>query len=195
MKRILLASAAAAILMSAPLAASTPAWAAESYKFDPMHTNVVFHANHLGFSNPSGRFGIKDGKIVLDETDPAKSSVDVVIDASSVATGMDVFNQHIKEKFLQPEKFPTAEFKSTKVEKTGEKTAKVTGDLTLHGVTKPVTLDVTLNKEGDHPMMHKKAVGFTASTTIKRSDFGMDLMVGPISDDVKIDIEAEAEVM
>jgi polyisoprenoid-binding protein YceI len=191
MKRILLSSAATILLMSMPLAAH----AADSYQFDPMHTNVVFHANHFGFSNPSGRFGIKDGKLVLDEQNPAKSSVDVVVDAAGVATGIDLFNQHINEKILDADKFPTAEFKSTKVEQTSARTAKVTGNLTLHGVTKPVTLDVILNKEGDHPFMHKKAVGFTASAVIKRSDFGMTAMVGPVSDDVKIDIEAEALAM
>ena len=191
MKRILLATAAIALL-SLPAAAQ----ASESYQLDPNHTNILWHASHFGFSSPSGRFGIKDGKLSLDDQKPENSVIDVTIDTTSLVTGIDKFNEHLKSKdFLDAEKYPTAEFKSTKVEKTGDNTAKVTGDLTLHGVTKPVTLDVTLNKEGEHPMTHKKAAGFSASATIKRSDFGITMGVPNVSDDVEINIEAEASLM
>ena len=201
MKRILFATVAAAVLsLSVPAfaadTADSQAPAAESYKFDPNHTNILFHANHFGFSSPSGRFGIKDGTLTLDEQDPAKSKVDVTIDTGSLATGIDKFNEHLKSPdFLDAGKFPTATFKSDKVEVTGKDTAKVSGELTLHGKTKTVTLDVKLNKEGDHPMTKKKSVGFSASTTIKRSDFGVDKYVPDVSDEIKIEIESEASVM
>lgn len=189
MKRVLFATVAAAVL-----ALSVPAQAADTYQFDPNHTNIIFHDNHFGFSNPSGHFGIKDGTLTLDEQDPAKSEVNLTVDVTSLVTGNPKFDEHIKSPdFLDAAKFPTATFKSTKVEVTGKDTAKVTGDFTLHGVTKPVTLDVKLNKEGEHPMTKKKAVGFTASTTLKRSDFGVTKYVPDVADDVKIDIEAEAQ--
>jgi polyisoprenoid-binding protein YceI len=191
MKRILLQSLAAAALL-VPFTAH----AADTYKFDPNHTSVVWHANHFGFSNPSGRFTVKDGgSVTVDEAKPENSSVDVVIDVNSLVTGIDKFNEHLKSKdFLDAAKFPTAEFKSTSVKVTGKDTADVTGNLTLHGVTKPVTLAMKLNKIGEHPMSHKKAVGFTGSTTIKRSDFGISQYVPAVSDDVVLEIEAEAQV-
>ncbi len=190
MKRILLTSLTALALLL-PAAGH----AADTYKFDPNHTSVLWHENHFGFSNPAGRFGITDGSVTLDEANPANSKVDVTIDVKSLTTGIDKFNEHIKSKdFLDADQFATATFKSTKVDVTGKDAAKVTGDLTLHGVTKPVVLDVKLNKIGEHPMNHKKTAGFTASTTIKRSDFGISMYVPNVSDEVKIDIEAEASV-
>ncbi len=192
MKRFLLATAAV-VMLSLPAVAH----AADSYQFDPMHTNIVWHASHFGFSSPSGHFGIKEGKLVLDEKSPDKSEVNVTIDASSLVTGFDKFDDHLKgEDFLDTAKFPEAVFKSTKVELSGDsKTAKVSGDFTLHGVTKPVVLDVTLNKMGEHPMNQKKTVGFSATTTIKRSEFGIEKYTPGVSDDVTISIEAEASVL
>ncbi len=190
MKRILLSSLAALALFL-----PSAGHAADTYKLDPNHTNILWHANHFGFSNPSGRFGIKDGSVTLDEANPANSKVDVVIDIKGLVTGIDKFNEHIKSKdFLDADQFDTASFKSTKVDVTGKDAAKVTGDFTLHGVTKPVVLDVKLNKMGEHPMNQKKTAGFTASTVIKRSDFGISMYVPNVSDEVKIDIEAEASV-
>lgn len=191
MKRFFLHSLTALVL-SMPVVS---AHAAETYQFDPNHTNILWHANHFGFSSPTGRFGIDDGSVTIDEANPAKSSVDVTIDTNDLTTGIPKFDAHLKSKdFLDAEKFPTATFKSTKVDVTGKDTAKVTGDLTLHGVTRPVVLDVKLNKIGDHPMTKKKSVGFTATTTIKRSDFGITMYVPNVSDEVKLDIESEASV-
>ncbi len=172
---------------------SLSAQAADSYSFDPSHTNILWHASHFGFSSPSGRFGIKEGTLTLDEAAPEKSSVSVVVDTTDLVTGIAKFDAHLKSAdFLDVEKFPTAQFTSTKVEVTGKNTANVYGDFTLHGVTKPVVLQVTLNKMGEHPMSHKQAVGFSASTMIKRSEFGIDKYVPSISDEVQIAIEAEA---
>jgi len=189
MKRLLLATVALAFML--PVGANA---ATTSYTLDPNHTNILFHANHFGFSNPSGHFGIKDGTLVLDDKDPTKSTINVTIDVTSLLTGVPKLDEHLKSKdFLEAEKFPTATFKSTKVEVTGGDTAKVTGDFTLHGVTKPVTLDVKLNKQGEHPMTHKQAVGFTASTELKRSEFGVNAYVPNVSDEIKLDIETEAQ--
>lgn len=188
MKRFLLATAAV-VMFAMPVAAQ----AAETYHFDPNHTNINWNANHFGFSSPSGRFGLKDGSITLDEATPANSSVNVTIDVKGLVTGIPKFDEHLKTAdFLDAEKFPEATFKSTKVEPGADNTAKVTGDLTLHGVTKPVVLDVKLNKQGENPMTKVKSVGFSGKTVIKRSEFGIDKYVPNVSDEVTIAIEAEA---
>jgi polyisoprenoid-binding protein YceI len=177
------------------LAFALPAQAADTFTLDPNHTNIYWHANHFGFSTPSGKFATTSGTVTLDEAAPANSKVNVTITTGSIVTGIEKFDAHLKSKdFFDAGKFPTATFVSTKVEPTGKDTAKVTGTLTLHGVSKPVILDVKLNKVGEHPMTKKKAVGFTASTTIKRSDFGMSFGIPGVSDDVLITIEAEGAV-
>ena len=187
MKRLLLATVTAMFLMPAV------AHAADTYQLDPTHTNILFHANHFGFSNPSGHFGITTGTLAVDEKDPSKDVLDVTIDVKSLLTGVPKLDEHLKSKdFLDADKFPTMTFKSTKVEASGQ-TAKVTGELTLHGVTKPVTLDVKLNKQGEHPMLKKAALGFSASGMLKRSDFGISAYVPNVSDEIKIDIETEME--
>lgn len=171
------------------------AQAAETYTLDPFHTNLYWKANHFGFSNPSGKFATVTGNVTLDETAPDKSSVDVTVNTGSVVTGIDLFNEHLRaDKFFNSEKFPTATFKSTKVEPTGKETAKVTGDLTLLGVTKPVTLDVTLNKIGENPINKLKTAGFTATGVVKRSDFGITYAAPGVSDDVQLTIDAEANI-
>lgn len=188
MKRILLATAAV-VMFAMPVAAQ----AAETYNFDPTHTNINWNANHFGFSNPSGRFGLKEGSITIDDAAPANSTVNVTIDVNGLVTGIPKFDEHLKSAdFLDTAKFPEATFKSTKVEPGADNTAKVTGDLTLHGVTKPVVLDVKLNKQGENPMTKIKSVGFSGKTVIKRSEFGIDKYVPNVSDEVTIAIEAEA---
>ncbi len=168
--------------------------AADVYTLDPTHTTVVWSANHLGFSNPFGLFSMVEGTLTLDETAPEKSNVDATISIANLFTGNQKFDDHLKNKdFFNITEFPKATFKSTKVEKTGDKTARVTGDLTMLGITKPVVLDVTYNKSGVFPMNQKPTVGFSATTTIKRSDWGMEYGVAlGVSDDVTLRIEAEA---
>ncbi len=174
---------------------TSPALAADTYVLDQNHVNVVWHANHFGFSNPSGRFGIVDGTVTLDEAAPEKSNVEVTINVGGLATGIDKFDAHLKSAdFLDVEKYPHAIFKSTSVELTGKDSAKVSGNLVLHGVSKPVVLDVKLNKLDMHPMVKKKTAGFTAHTIIKRSDFGIDQHIPAVSDEVTINIEAEANL-
>ena len=174
------------------LFASASAFAADVYKIEPNHSSVTFQYTHFGFSHPTGKFMNAVGQVNLDKADPSKSSVEVSFDIAGVNPGVPALDAHLKTAdFFDAAKFPTATFKSTKVEVTGKDTAKVTGDLTIHGVTKPVTLDVKLNKLDMHPMMKKEDAGFTATATIKRSDFGMGAYVPAVSDQIDLYIEAE----
>lgn len=183
------------LLAAALISLSAPAFAAENYTFDPMHTNITWSANHFGFSNPDGKFASASGTLVLDREHPENSKVNVSIATDGLVTGMALFDEHIKsDKFLNVAKFPTATFVSDKVELTGADTAKVTGQFTLLGVTKPVTLDVKLNQIAVNPINNKQTAGFSATTTIKRSEWGMTTYVPNVSDDVKISIEAEANL-
>jgi polyisoprenoid-binding protein YceI len=175
------------------LSFSLPAQAAATtYTFDPSHTSVLWHINHFGFSSPSGKWAA-DGTLVLDEAKPQDSKVNVLIHVDAMVTGNPELDKHLKgDNFFDVTKYPTATFVSDKVNVTGKKKAKVHGMLTLHGVSKAVTLDVTLNQVGVNPINDKQTVGFTASTKLKRSDFGMSTLLPGLSDEVKIDIEAEA---
>jgi len=173
--------------------AAAPSWAAEeTYTYDPLHTQVLFSINHMGYTNVHGRFDKFKGGFTLDEQKPETATANITIDASSIDLPDATWIEHTKEKFLEPAKFPAITFKSTKVVRTGDKTATMTGDLTLHGVTKPVTLDVTLNKVGVNPMMQsQKDAGFTVTGTIKRSDFGMTEYIPLVGDEVALDIEVD----
>ena len=179
-------------LAAALATASLTAVAADKYEFDGNHTNVVFSWTHFGLSNPSARFAKVEGEVLLDTADLTKSTVSVTIPVDSLRTDVPKFDEHLRSgDFFDLAKFPTATFKSTKVEKAGDNKLKVTGDLTIHGVTKSTVLDVTVNKIGDHPMAKKPAAGFDASTVVKRSDFGMGNYVPNVSDEVKIHITTE----
>jgi len=174
--------------------------AAEKYLFDKNHTNITWSANHFGFSNPNGKFTDTDGYVLLDEKDPSKSVVEITIKIASLETGLKGFNEHLKgSDFFNLAKFPTAKFSSKKVDvvRKGKKQpelAKVHGELTLLGVTKPVVLDVKLNKIGVNPYSKLQTAGFTANTTIKRSEFGINYAIPGVSDEVKISIEAEVNL-
>lgn len=170
--------------------------ASETYTLDPTHTAVIWHINHFGFSTPSGKFMSASGSVVLDEANPSASSVNVTIDvAGGINSGVAKLDEHLKTPdFFDVAKFPSATFISKSVEVTAKDTAKVTGDLTLHGITKPVVLDVKLNQIGQN-MKGLKTAGFSASTTIKRSDFGMSTYVPNLGDEIKIDIESEANLL
>ncbi len=175
------------------LAAASPALAApETYTVDGTHTFPRFSYSHLGYSTQLSRFNSTSGKVVYDAA--AKTgTVDIVIDAKSVDTGYATFNEHIQgEDFLDTAKFPTATFKSTKVVFEGDKPAKIEGQLTIKGVTKPVTLTVTDFKAAPHPMLKKNAIGANAWTVIKRSEFNAGKYAPYVGDDVRIDIAIEA---
>lgn len=171
-----------------------PVWAAQTYRLDPMHTNIVFHINHFGFSNPSGKFPDATGELVLDEKSPVNSRVSVTIPVAHLMTGIEKLDEHLKTKdFFDVETYPTATFKSRRVLLTGKDTALVKGDLTLHGVTKSVTLKVKLNKIGEN-MFKKQTAGFTATAMLKRSDFGMKTYLPGLGDEVRLEIDSEANV-
>ncbi|UPG89602.1 YceI family protein [Luteibacter aegosomaticola] len=181
--------ALAGLLAAAGAANAAPV----TYKLDPGHTMVLFSWNHFGFSNPTANLGQVDGTLVYDEAAPTKSTVEVTLPLSGLDTFVPKLDEHLKSAdFLDAAKYPTVTFKSTKVTAAGKGKLKVTGDLTVHGVTKPVTLDATLNKVGPHPMMKVQTVGFDATATIKRSDFGVGAYVPNVSDEIKIHITTEA---
>ncbi len=181
------------------LGAGTPAQAADTYSFDKGHTKILFFWNHLGLSNQSARFDDFDGKLVFDPEKPETSKIDVTIKTASVDSDVEAFDTHLKSPdFFNAEKHPEITFVSTAVHKTGADTGRVEGDLTLNGVTKPVTLDVTFNFMGEHPLSafneaYKGAqyVAFSARTRVLRNDFNVGLYAPLVSDTVDIVIETE----
>jgi polyisoprenoid-binding protein YceI len=187
-KRIALAAALAV--------ASTAAFAAPvTYKIDPNHTSVVASWSHFGFSNPIANFGDAEGSITYDPANVGTSKVEVTLPLSGLDSHVAKFDEHLRSAdFFDAEKFPTITFKSTKVEAAGDKKLRVFGDLTIKGITKPVVLDTTINKIGEQPMAKRAAAGFDATTTIKRSDFGVDTYVPNVSDNVTLRITTEAVV-
>jgi len=181
--------ALAGLLATAGTAAAAPV----TYKLDPGHTMVLFSWNHFGFSNPTANLGQVDGTLVYDEAAPTKSTVEATLPLAGLDSFVPKLDEHLKSAdFLDAAKYPTVTFKSTKVTSAGKDKLKVVGDLTVHGVTKPVTLDVTVNKVGPHPMMKVQTAGFDATATIKRSDFGVGAYVPNVSDEIKIRITTEA---
>ena len=175
------------------IAATAPAFAApETYVLDGTHSFPRFSYSHFGYSTQLSHFDKTTGKVVFDKA--AKTgSVDIVIDTKSVNTGYPTFNEHIQgEDFLNTAKFPTATFKSTKVIFEGDKPAKVEGNLTIKGVSKPVTLTVTSFQAMPHPMLKKDAIGANAFTVIKRSEFNAGKFAPYVGDEVRIDIAVEA---
>ena len=182
---------AAALVLSA--AAAAPALAApETYTLDGSHSFPRFSYNHFGYSQQLSRFDKTTGTVVLDKA-ARTGSVDVVIDTQSVNTGFPLFNEHIQgEDFLDTARYPTATFKSTKVVFEGDKPVSVDGNLTIKGVTKPVTLTVTSFQAMPHPMFKKDAIGANAFTVVKRSEFNAGKYAPYVGDEVRIDIAVEA---
>ena len=191
------AAAAADAAVAAPVEAA-PAVAAiaavsGTYQLDPSHTDVLAQWTHFGFSQPSAHFGISEGTLVYDAADVGKSSVQVTMPLTAMNSFVDKLDEHLASgDFFDAAKFPAATFKSTKVEAAGTNKLTVTGDLTIKDVTKPVTLDVTVNAGGEHPMAKVPAAGFDATATIKRSDFGVGAYAPNVSDEVNIRITTEA---
>ena len=181
------------LLLAAALATvSGNAFAAGvTYKLDPSHTNVIATWNHLGFSNPSAHFGGVEGTLVYDAENVGKSSVQVTLPLTGLTGFSDKFNAHLNSgDFFDSAKFPAATFKSTKVEAAGDGKLKVTGHLTIKDITKPVVLDVSLNKREDKDGRSK--IGFDAATTVKRTDYGLGMAAPMVSDEVKLRITTEA---
>ena len=181
------------LLLSAALAAATfsAAAAGVTYKLDPSHTNVIATWNHLGFSNPSANFSAVEGTLVYDAANVSRSSVEVTLPLSGLNAFSEKFNTHLNNAdFFESAKFPSATFKSTKVEAAGEGRLKVTGNLTIKDISKPVVLNVTLNKREDKDGRSK--IGFDATGTLKRTDFGLGMAAPMVSDEVTLRITTEA---
>lgn len=161
-----------------------------TYAVDPGHTQVVFAYDHMGFTNNVGVFAEPTGTLTLDKANPAASKVSIELPIANLRTGVAKLDEHLlKPDFFDGTKFPTATFVSTgvKAEGTG---ATITGNLTIKGVTKPVTLDAEFYGVGANPMSKKENIGFVATGTIKRSDFGLGAYVPVVGDAVELKIIA-----
>lgn len=201
-----LAAVAALGLVAAPAIAQAPggltrdpaAVKGGDYVLDPAHGKITWSVVHMGFSVYVGQFTNVDAKLHLDAADPTKSTLDAVVPVSGVNTGNTGLDNHLKTPdFFNADKFATVAFHATKIVRTGPKTADVIGDLTLLGVTKPVTLKAEFLQAGVSPFGGPYKVGFAAHGEIKRSDWGMSKFGAqpngfvPVSDEVKLQFEGE----
>lgn len=185
-----------ALLAVALALASTVAIAAPvTYKIDPNHTDVVARWSHFGFSHPIANFLQADGTLVYDAAKPTASRVEVTLPLAGLDAQVPDLTEHLRSAdFFDAAQFPNATFKSTSVKAAGKGKLIVIGDLTIKGVTKPVTLNVTFNKAGVHPLGKREAIGFDATATVKRSEFGLGAYVPNVSDEVTLTITTEAMV-
>lgn len=162
-----------------------------TYAVEPSHTQIVFAYDHMGFTNNLGVIAQPTGTLTLDKANPAASKVSIEVPIANLTTGIPALNEHLaKPEFFDAAKFPTATFVSTGVKTDGPTGATITGNLTIKGITKPVTLDAEFYGAGANPMNKKENIGFVATGTIKRSDFGMGMAVPVVGDAVELKIIA-----
>ncbi|GGA02082.1 YceI family protein [Dyella caseinilytica] len=180
--------AASLMLACAPLYATT-------YIIEPQHSEGIIRWSHLGFSNPTAQFTMVEGSLDFDPADPTRASVSATIKLANLSSGVpDLDDNFHSVDFFDVAKYPTAIFKSTRVERgSAPDKLKVTGNLTVHGVTRPIMLDVTINKVGTNIRDNLPNVGFDATTTFNRSDFGLGLYVPQVSDEISIHITCQAD--
>jgi polyisoprenoid-binding protein YceI len=184
----------AAVMVLPMTLVNAPSDAADNFTLDKAHTQISFSILRLGFSNISGWFRKFDGNVMFDPDNVANSSVKATVMASSIDSGHERRDNHLRSPdFFNAKEFPEITFVSTKVEKTGAKTGKMTGNLTMLGVTRPVTLDVTFNRMGVHPRNNKTYAGFSATGMLDRTAFGMKFLAPAVSPKVMIRIEALSE--
>jgi polyisoprenoid-binding protein YceI len=165
---------------------------AGGYALDSAHGKITWSVSHLGFSTYIGQFATVNATLKLDPKNLGATVLEATIDTNSLGTLNAELDKHLKSpQFLDTAKFPTATFKATKVTQTGDKTADIAGDLTLHGVTKPVVVQATFNQAGPNPLDKKYQLGFAGSAKIKRSEFGITAYVPAVGDEVTLVIEAE----
>jgi polyisoprenoid-binding protein YceI len=185
------------IVLAALLAGlfSQPAAAADRFAMDKVHTNIAFLINHLGYSNMLGQFQEFEGEFLFDQQTITNSRISLTIQTASIDTDHEARDKHLRSPdFFNALEFPTMTFTSTGIEKTGDNSGRVTGDLTLLGTTRPVTLDVTFNKMAPHPIAFYKGVmvaGFSARGTVKRSAFGMKYGLPNLGDEITLILEVE----
>ena len=162
-----------------------------TYAVEPTHTQIVFAYDHMGFTNNMGVIAQPTGTLTLDKANPAKSKVSIDIPVANLKTGIPALDTHLmKPEFFDSAKFANATFVSTSVKPDGATGADITGNLTIKGITKPVTLDAEFYGAGANPMNKKENIGFVATGTIKRSDFGMSMAVPVVGDTVELKIIA-----
>jgi polyisoprenoid-binding protein YceI len=192
-----LALIAAAGLAVSPVAAQTSLNVpAATYTIDPRHTQIVFSIRHMGLSTFFGRFGHVTGTLNFDPAAPERSTLSAQIDMTNIQTHVDALDKELASSLFHADKFPTAAFVATRNVKTGANTGTVTGNLTIAGVTKPVTLNVTFNGGRNSPLpLQPYRIGFDATATVKRSDFGLThtMWSGMVGDEVTLWIECELE--
>ncbi len=198
MKRYLAITALLALVTVSPALAQTETTSdalkikAGDYTLDPAHGKITWSVSHLGYSTYIGQFTDVAATLKIDPAAPERTLLNATVKTGSVGTLNETLDDHLKgSDFLNPDKFPTATFEATKVEVTGSKTARVTGNLTLLGVTRPEVMDVTFNQAGDNPISHKYQLGFSGISTIKRSDFGITKYLPMLGDDVSLQMEGE----
>jgi polyisoprenoid-binding protein YceI len=190
MTRTLATALTAGMLLAG--AASAQTVQSGAYTLEPTHAEIVFSVSHFAYSNYFGQFPGATGTLTLDGADPAKSEVDVTVPTATVMTASPKLNDELKSAdWLDSTAFPTMKYHSTKIVMTGEKTADVYGDLTLHGVTKPLVLKATFKRGAVFPMNQKYMIGFDAVGHLKRSDFGVSKYATMgLGDDVDLIISA-----
>lgn len=196
MKAIFAALGAATVLTAASAVAAQEnpfsGISSGEYALDDKHGYVTFTYSHLGYSQPILRFDDIDATVDLDTESPAQSSLSVTIDPASINSGVEEFDGHLTgEDFFNVAEHDTITFEATSLDMESATEGTVTGDLTIKGITKPVTLDVTLNKAAEHPMLNKDAFGISAKGTLQRSEFDLGAYVPNVGDDVTLMIETE----
>jgi len=175
---------------------STTQAAPINYQLDPTHTFVVLSRQNYGFSNPIVVAVIDNGVLIFDDKDPSKSSVQVTLPIAKLETFVPQLNKEFQSPmFFDVDKFPIAIYTSTQVRSVGGGKYTIIGDLTVHGVTKPVVLHATLNKVGENPMTKKQAIGFDATGSLKRSDFGMSFNIPNVSDEIALRITSQGDAV
>ncbi len=184
------------VLLAGLLAGTAAVQAAPAtYTLDPDHTQVLFSWNHFGYSNPTANLGLGSGTLIFDPARPDRASVEVTLLLSKLDTHVPALDIHLrKADFFDADKFPQIKFKSTAVQPLGGSKFKVSGDLTIHGITRPIVLDAKLNRIGLHPMEKTQSIGFDATAELKRSDFGVGAFVPDVSDEVRVRITTEGAV-
>jgi polyisoprenoid-binding protein YceI len=182
-------------VLAATLALACVPLYATTYVLESQHSEGVVRWSHLGFSNPTAQFTLVEGSVDFDQADPTRSSVTATIKLANFSSGVPDLDDNLHSvDFFDLAKYPTATFKSTRVERgSAPDQLKVTGNLSLHGVTRSVVLDVTINKVGTNIRSNLPSVGFEAMTTLKRSDFGLGMYVPQVSDEVSVHITCQGD--
>jgi polyisoprenoid-binding protein YceI len=189
MKTVMKAFVASMLLWG--ISAAMPA-SAQTYQIDPVHSSLLFRVKHMDTAYVYGMFTSMKGTVVVDEANPARSSINIEVDANSVYTHNEQRDKHLRSPdFFNTRQFPTITFKSTQVRRINANTVQVRGDLTMRGVTRPITANVTLTGKGKNPQ-GKDIIGFETTFTIRRSEFGIRYGLPGLGDEVQVTLSIEA---